>query len=212
MSKQPKIRVLMVDDHPIVRLGISAVISSQPDLSLVGAAATAEEGIKLFEKHAPDVTLVDVSLPDMNGVELIGVLRTKSPLANFIVLTANQGGNDIAKALQLGARAYLFKDATSDELLNTIRTVALGGKYLSPAVATKLDATASRPELTARELEALRCMVRGHSNSQIADALCVSEDTAKTHVRHILDKLGVNSRSKAVALGLKSGLVQSDDI
>ncbi|WP_158753465.1 response regulator transcription factor [Dyella sp. S184] len=212
MSVQPKIKVLVVDDHPVVRTGLGAIVSSQRDLELVGQAATAAEAIALFEAHSPDISLVDLSLPDRSGVEVIATLRAKSPLAKFVVLTANLGSSDISKALQAGAHAYLFKDATSDELLTTIRTVSRGGRYLSPAVGSKLDKTTSHPDLTARELEVLHCLVRGLSNAQVAKKLAVTEETVKTHVGNILGKLGVASRSKAVALSLKSGLVQLDDM
>ena len=212
MSVQPKIRVLVVDDHPVVRTGLGAIVSSQRDLELVGEAATAAEAIALFEAHSPDISLVDLSLPDRSGVEVIATLRAKSPLAKFVVLPANLGSSDISKALQAGAHAYLFKDATSDELLTTIRTISRGGRYLSPAVGSRLDKTAGHPDLTARELEVLRCLIRGLSNAQVARKLAVTEETVKTHVGNILGKLGVASRSKAVALSLKSGLVQLDDM
>ena len=212
MSVLPKIKVLVVDDHPVVRTGLGAIVSSQRDLELVGEAATAAEAIALFEAHLPDISLVDLSLPDRSGVEVITTLRAKSPLAKFVVLTANLGSSDISKALQAGAHAYLFKDATADELLTTIRTVSRGGRYLSPAVGNKLDKTSVHPDLTARELEVLHCLVRGLSNAQVAKKLAVTEETVKTHVGNILGKLGVASRSKAVALSLKSGLVQLDDM
>lgn len=211
MSVKSKIRVLIVDDHPVVRTGLGAIVSSQRDLELVGEAATAAEAIALFEAHSPDISLVDLSLPDRSGVEVIATLRAKSPLAKFVVLTANLGSSDIAKALQAGAHAYLFKDATSDELLTTIRTVSRGGRYLSPAVGNRLDETVGRPDLTTRELEVLQWIAHGHSNRQIAKQLGIAEETVKTHVRNILDKFGVASRSKAVALSHKLGLVQSEE-
>jgi len=155
---------------------------------------------------------VDLTLPDRSGVEVITTLRAKSPLAKFVVLTANLGSSDISKALQAGAHAYLFKDATADELLTTIRTVSRGGRYLSPAVGSRLDKTSGHPDLTARELEVLHCLARGLSNAQVAKKLAVTEETVKTHVGNILGKLGVASRSKAVALSLKTGLVQLDDM
>lgn len=212
MNAQPKIRVLVVDDHPVVRAGLGAIVGYQEDLELVGEAASAAEAIALFESGAPDVTLVDLSLPDLNGIELIAILRAKSSFARFLVLTANAGGSEIGKALQAGAHAYLFKNAPSEELLSAIRTVFRGGRYLSPAVGRKADEVAIHPGLTVRELEVLQWIVRGHSNLQIAHEIGVTEDTIKFHVKNILGKLGVGSRSKAVALSLKSGLVQSDDM
>ena len=212
MNETPKIRVLVVDDHPVVRAGIGAIVGYQADFELVGAAASAAEAIGLFESHAPDVTLVDLSLPDIGGIELISILRAKSPRARFLVLTANAGGTEIEKALQAGAQAYLFKNAPSEELMGAIRTVHQGGRYLSPAVGRKAEETATQPSLTVRELEVLRWIARGHSNQQVGREIGVSEDTIKFHVKNILGKLGVSSRSKAVALSLKSGLMQSDDI
>jgi DNA-binding NarL/FixJ family response regulator len=212
MNVQTKIRVLVVDDHPVVRAGLGAIVGYQEDLELVGEAANAAEAITLFESGAPDVTLVDLSLPDMGGIELITILHAKSSTARFLVLTANAGGSEIAKALHAGAHAYLFKNAPSEELLDAIRTVFRGGRYLSPAVGRKADEIAINPGLTVRELEVLQWIVRGHSNQQIAREMGVTEDTVKFHVKNVLGKLGVGSRSKAVALSLKSGLVQSDDM
>ncbi|HTA64495.1 MAG TPA: response regulator transcription factor [Xanthomonadaceae bacterium] len=207
-----KIKVLVVDDHPVVRAGIGAIVGYQEDLELVGEAANGAEAIRMFDAGAPDVTLVDLSLPDMGGIELIGVLHAKSSTARFLVLTANAGGSEIAKALHAGAHAYLFKNAPSEELLTAIRTVFRGGRYMSPAVGRKADEVAINPGLTVRELEVLHWIVRGHSNLQIGQEMGVTEDTIKFHVRNVLGKLGVGSRSKAVALSLKSGLVQADDM
>jgi two-component system NarL family response regulator len=207
MSMQPEIKVLVVDDHPVVRAGLCAIVAYQEDLELVGEAANAAEAIELFMLRQPDITLVDLSLPDMDGIELISVLHTKSSTAQFIVLTANAGGSEIGKALHAGARAYLFKNAPSDELLSAIRTVHRGGRYMSPTVGRMADEISSHPDLTARELEVLQWLARGHSNLQIAKEMGVTEDTAKFHVGNILGKLGVPSRSKAVALSQKLGLV-----
>jgi DNA-binding NarL/FixJ family response regulator len=210
MNEQPKIRVLVVDDHPVVRAGLCAIVGYQEDLELAGEAASAAEAIELFASRAPDVVLVDLSLPDLSGIELIAILRAKSSVARFLVLTANAGGSEIGKALQAGAHAYLFKNAPSDELLGAIRTVFRGGRYLSPAVGRKADEITVRPDLTARELEVLQWLVRGHSNLQISREMSVTRDTIKFHVGNILGKLGVASRSKAVALSYKLGLVHSD--
>ena len=202
----------MVDDHPVVRAGLSAVVRYQEDMQLVGEAANAAEAIGLFEAAAPDITMVDLSLPDLSGIDLIALLHAKSPERRFIVLTANIGGGEIGKALRAGAHAYLFKNAPSDELLAAIRTVFRGGRYLSPSAGRKADAFDYRTDLTARELETLKWVARGHSNLQIAREVGVTEDTVKFHVKNILSKMGVTSRGKAVAAGLKAGLVQSEDI
>jgi DNA-binding NarL/FixJ family response regulator len=210
MSEPPKIKVLVVDDHPVVRAGLCAIVGYQEDLELVGEAASASEAIELFVSRTPDVTLVDLSLPDLSGIELIAILHAKSPAARFLVLTANAGGSEISKALQAGAHAYLFKSAPSDELLSAIRTVFRGGRYLSPAVGRKADEISIRPDLTARELEVLQWLIRGHSNHQIAREMAITNDTVKFHVGNILGKLGVASRSKAVALSQKLDLVKSE--
>lgn len=207
MSAARKIRVLVVDDHPVVRAGLCAIVSYQDDLELAGEAATAAEAVALFTLNQPDVTLVDLALPDFSGIELITLLRARSATARFLVLTANAGGSEIAEALRAGAHAYLFKNSSSDELLGAIRTVYSGGRYLSPAVGRKADEAATRPGLTPRELEVLQWLARGHSNLQIARQIAVTEDTAKFHVGNILGKLGVTSRSKAVAMSHKLGLV-----
>ncbi|MET0655403.1 MAG: response regulator transcription factor [Pseudoxanthomonas sp.] len=211
MNAQPRIKVLVIDDHPVVLAGLSAIVSYQEDFELVGEATSGSEAIELFDAHVPDVTLVDLSLPDLNGIELIAILRGKSAAARFIVLTSNAGGSEISKALHAGAHAYLFKNTPSDELLSAIRTVHAGGRYLSRAVVRKADEAATYPGLTARELEVLQWIVRGHSNLLIAREMGVTEDTIKFHIKNVFGKLGVSSRSKAVALSLKSGLVQSDD-
>lgn len=211
MNAQPRIKVLVIDDHPVVLAGLSAIVSYQEDFELVGEATRGSEAIELFDAHAPDVTLVDLSLPDLSGIDLIALLRGKSSTARFIVLTSNAGGSEISKALHAGAHAYLFKNTPSDELLSAIRTVYAGGRYLSRAVVRKADEAATYPGLTARELEVLQWIVRGHSNLLIAREMGVTEDTIKFHIKNVFGKLGVSSRSKAVALSLKSGLVQADD-
>jgi DNA-binding NarL/FixJ family response regulator len=179
-------------------------------LELVGEAGRCSEAIKLFQARQPDVTLVDLTLPDGNGVDLIAALRSMSPSAHFLVLTANTSGGEIGSALRAGAQAYLFKNSSPSELLTAIRAVAHGGRYLSSAVGRKADAIEKSPTLTAREVEALRWIVRGHSNLQIATEMDVTEDTVKFHVRNILGKFGVDSRSKAVAMALKLGLVRPE--
>jgi DNA-binding NarL/FixJ family response regulator len=211
MNVLPKIRVLVVEDHPIVRDGISAIINQQFDLNVVGQAANAGEAIALFDSLTPDVTLVDLGLPKIGGVELIRILRAKSPTAHFIVLTANAGGGEIAKALHAGANAYLFKNGPSAELMTAIRAVSGGRRYLSDAVGHVAHAAASQPELTPREHEVLKWIVRGYSNSQIAHEMGVVVETVKSHVKNILMKLGVESRSQAVALSLKNGWVQAGE-
>jgi DNA-binding NarL/FixJ family response regulator len=208
----PNIRVMVVDDHPVVRAGLGAIVGYQEDMELVGDAASAAEAIGRFDALAPDVTIVDLSLPDMTGIDLIETLHARSPNRRFVVLTANIGGGEIEKAMRAGAHAYLFKNAPSEELLAAIRTVFRGGRYVSPSAGRKADAFDYRADLTARELETLKWVARGHSNLQIAREVGVTEDTVKFHVKNILSKMGVASRGKAVALSLKAGLVLSEDI
>ncbi len=208
MSNLPKIRVLVVDDHPVVRAGICSMVSYQSDLELAGEASTAAQAMELFAANEPDITLVDLSLPDLSGIELIAILREKTPEARFIVLTANAGGSEIGKAMHAGARAYLFKNAPPEELLGAIRTVAGGGRYMSPSAGLLADEAAGRPDLTVRELEVLQWLARGHSNLQIARELQVGPETIKFHVANILSKMEVASRSKAVALSHELGLVK----
>jgi two-component system NarL family response regulator len=212
MNVRPNIKVLVVDDHPIVRDGISAIVDHQHDLDVVGQAANAAEAIALFDSLAPDVTLVDLGLPDISGIELIAILRAKSAAARFIVLTANAGGSEIAQAMHAGAHAYLFKNVPSEELLTAIRAVFGGGQYMSAAVGRVSDEIAVRPDLTARELEVLKWIVRGHSNAQIAAEMGVVEETIKSHIKNIFVKLRVSSRSKAAALAQKLGLVRSNEL
>jgi DNA-binding NarL/FixJ family response regulator len=208
MSTLSKIRVLVVDDHPVVRAGICSMVSYQGDLELAGEAATAAQAMDLFTANEPDVTLVDLSLPDLSGIELIAILHKKAPEARFIVLTANAGGSEIGKAMNAGAHAYLFKNAAPEELLGAIRTVAGGGRYMSPSVGRLADEAAGRPDLSVRELEVLQWLSHGHSNLQIARELHVGQETIKFHVANILSKLEVASRSKAVALSHELGLVK----
>lgn len=207
MIEPSSISVLVVDDHPLVRDGISAIVDHQADLKVVGQAASAEEAMVMFDTLAPDVTLVDLGLPEIGGIELITLLHARSPAARFIVLTANAGGGEIAKALHAGADAYLFKNGPSAELLTAIRIVSAGGKYLSNAVGHLANSMAKRPALTTRELEVLVWITRGQSNSQIASGLGVTEDTVKSHVKNVLTKLEARSRTEAAAIGQRLGLI-----
>jgi len=209
MNTVAKIRVLVVDDHPSVRAGLSAVIGYQDDFELVGQAGSAAEAISVFDAMNPDVSLIDLALPDVDGIELITILHAKSAVARFIVLTANAGGSEIAKAVKAGAHAYLFKNAPFDELLNAIRTVFYGGQYMSPAVAQRADSVASH-HLTERELQVLSWIVKGQGYTQIASEMSASEETIKFHVKNIFVKLKVNSRSQAAVLALRLGLVSTN--
>jgi DNA-binding NarL/FixJ family response regulator len=208
MSVRPKIKVLLVDDHPGVRAGLAAIVGYQDDLELVGSAASAAEAIELFAERAPDVTVVDMSLPDHTGIELIAILHAQAPHAQFVVLTGETGGNEVTEALQAGTYAFLFKDSTSDELLSTIRNAFRDGRIGSPAARRTPDDVTIRSELTPRELVVLKWLIQGHNNSQIAREIAVTEDTVKFHVRNILGKLRVDSRGKAIAMSRLLGWVK----
>jgi len=212
MNLLPNVKVLVVDDHPLVRDGISAIVDHQDDLEVVGQAANAAEAIALFESLAPDVTLVDLGLPDMDGIGLIRILRAKSATARFIVLTAEAGGGEIAKALHAGAHAYLFKNGSFADLFTAIRAVPAGGHYLSEAAGHPADSFAARPEVMPDEAEDLKWQGRSPGNSQIADERAVARDTVKSHLKNVLVKFGVGFRSRAAALGLKHGLVRTDNL
>ena len=206
------IRVLVVDDHPIVRSGLAAIISDQADLQLVGEAADAREACALFERFRPGVVLVDLSLPDMDGIDLIAALKRIAPGSHYIVLTTRTGGDDINRALAAGAHAYLFKDSGRTDLLSAIRMVAAGGRYVPPPVGRKAEQAPNALELTAREREVLLWMARGLSNEKIGTALDITPETVKSHVKNILGKLGLESRSEAVALCLRAGLVHVENL
>jgi len=206
------IRVLVVDDHPVVRSGLVAIISDQADFQLVGAAADAREACSVFEHIRPDVVLVDLSLPGMDGIELIAALKRIAAGSHYVVLTTRTGGDDINRALAAGAHAYLFKDSASTELLSAIRMVAAGGRYVPPPVGRKAEQAPNALELTAREREVLLWMARGLTNEKIGAALDIAPETVKSHVKNILGKLGLESRSEAVALCLRAGLVHVENL
>ncbi|MCI0411751.1 response regulator transcription factor [bacterium] len=206
MSTQ-KIRVLVVDDHPVVREGLAAMISREPDMTVVAQARDARQAMELFRTHLPDVTLLDLSLPDQSGVEVIAALRPEFPDARFIVLSVFDGNEDIYRALKAGALSYLLKDSEPDELLHAIREINAGKKYLPGRVASKLAERITEDYLTSREQEVVQLMADGKSNKQIADDLNVSEGTVKNHVTNVLEKLGVTSRSHAIVEALRRGIV-----
>ena len=205
-------RVLIVDDHPIVRSGLAAIIAEQEEFELVGEAGDSAEAFVLFWQHRPNLVLMDLSLPDMDGIEVIARMRERSDDARFIVLTTRTGSDDINRALAAGAHAYLFKDSSSGDLLAALRTVAQGGRYVPPRVGRRAEQLPRVMNFTAREREMLLWLARGLSNDAIAEALGIGAETVKSHVKNILGKLGLNSRSEAVALCLRIGLVHSDDL
>src|ERR1700736_3315268 len=207
MKDTGKIRVLCVDDHPVVRDGIAAIINLQPDMTLVGAAATGAEALERFVELRPDVALVDLRLPDMNGFELIKRIKDKSPNARIIVLSSHEGDVDIQRALEAGAQGYVVKGIVRDELLEIIRSVHAGKRRLPAAGARKLAEHIADEPISPRELEVLSLMAAGKRNKEIAGELSIAEDTAKMHVRNILSKLQVNDRTEAVTIALRRGII-----
>ena len=201
------IRILLADDHPIVRDGLAAVIEDQPDMTVVAQAATGDGAVALALQLRPDVVLMDLRMPGMGGVNAIRALRAQWPQVRVVVLTTYDGDEDIYRALQAGARAYLLKDTPRADLLDAIRAVHQGQTRIPPEVAAKLAERVAGQELTARELDVLRLLVLGRSNREIAAALHVGEGTVKFHVNNILGKLGVQDRTQAATEALRRGIV-----
>ncbi|HEY7216404.1 MAG TPA: response regulator transcription factor [Thermoanaerobaculia bacterium] len=202
------LRVLIVDDHLVVREGLRAILGRQPDMEVVAEANDGEEAIALFDRHRPDLTLMDLRLPKKGGVEATAEIRRRYPQARIVVLTVFDGDEDIYRALQAGARSYLLKSASHTELLSTLRAVAAGGRPLPAAVAERLAEHFEWSNLTSREIEVLRLIVAGKANKQIASRLGVTEGTVKTHVNSILAKLGAADRTEAAVQAIRRGLVR----
>lgn len=201
------IRVLIVDDHPIMRVGIAAIINAQPDMEVIGQAGTAAEAIRIFSEAQPDLTLMDLRLPDRNGVEAIRSIRASSPKARIVVLTTYEGDEDIHQALQAGAQGYLIKGMPHDALIKALYRVHAGHRFLPQLVTEALSARMPGSNLSQRELEVLQLLFAGKSNREIAELLDIKEATVKSHVSVILMRLNVTDRTQAVVEGLKRGLV-----
>jgi two-component system NarL family response regulator len=210
MSDAGKIRVLLVDDHFVVRMGLAALINSQTDMLVAAEATNGRQGLEMFRSHHPDVTLMDLRMPEMGGVDAIIEIRKELPEARIIVLTTYDGDEDIYRAFQAGARAYLLKDMHHEELLSAIRGVHQGQRFIPPAIGSRLAERMPRSELTPRELEVLQLIVKGMSNKQIAAALSITEGTVKIHVNNVLSKLGVGDRTKAATTAIQRGIVHLD--
>jgi DNA-binding NarL/FixJ family response regulator len=208
MSEKTQIRVLSVDDHPLLREGIAAIINSQPDMELVAAAANAQEAIQLFRKHQPDVTLMDLRLPDMSGIDTVIAIRKEFPQARVIMLTTFEGDVEIQHALEAGARGYVLKSMPPKELVEVIRQVHAGKKRIPTQVATQLAEHMSDEALTPREIEVLRHIAEGNRNRDIGEKLFITEETVKVHIKHIMDKLGASDRTQAVAIGIRRGFIR----
>ena len=211
MTKE-SIRVLIVEDHNVVRQGLVALLNVIDGLSVVGEAADGVEAIDQFRKHQPDITLVDLRLPRLSGVEVIQRIRQESPQARFIVLTTYDGDEDIYRALKAGARAYLLKGMTSEDLVTTIRAVHAGKSHIPPAIAERLAERMGAEDLTPREFDVLEQIVHGKSNKEIAAILNVSEATVKTHINSLLGKLGVTDRTQAATAAIQRGIVPLESL
>jgi len=208
MSEAAKIRVFSVDDHPLLHEGIATVIRNQPDMSLVAEAFNGREGIQKFREQKPDVTLMDLRLPDMSGIDAMIAVRSEFPEARVIILTTFAGDVEIQRALEAGARAYILKSMPPKELVDVIRQVHAGKKRIPPEIAAHLAEHYSDESLTAREIEILKQVAGGNRNRDIADKLFISEETVKVHIKHIMEKLSASDRTQAVAIGVRRGIIQ----
>jgi len=203
-----KARVLVVDDHALLRTGVANIINEEPDLQVVAEAGNGVEAIAAYAEHHPDVTLLDLRMPVMEGVEAVRRIRERDPRARVIVLTTYDTDEEITRALKAGAQAYVLKDISADDLVGCIRDVLAGKTYLAPAAAAKLAEGVTRIQLTPRELATLRLMADGKANKEIASELAIGERTVKTHLGHLFEKLGVTSRTEAIKVATRRGLVR----
>jgi DNA-binding NarL/FixJ family response regulator len=202
------IRILVVDDHPVVRQGVAALVGGQPDMSIVGQASNGREAIQQFRAHHPDVVLMDLQMPEMNGLDALIAIRDEAPEARVIMLTTYAGDVQVLRAIKAGARGYLLKSALHRELLETIRAVHAGKKSLSTEASYELAEHATDDALTPAEVRVLRLVAAGNANKEIAEQLGISEETVKGQVRNILSKLGAKDRTHAAMLGLKRGIIE----
>jgi len=202
------IRIMAVDDHPLIRQGIARLVSAQPDLTLVAEATNGREAVQQFRAHRPDVTLMDLQMPEMSGLDAISAIRGEFPEARIIVLTTYAGDVQAHRAVKAGCRAYLLKDTLHRELVESIRAVHAGKKYLSPEITFQLAEHVADDSLTAAEIQVLRLIAEGSANKEIAAELALSEETVKGQVRNILSKLGAKDRTQAAMIGLKRGIIE----
>jgi DNA-binding NarL/FixJ family response regulator len=204
---KPLIRILCVDDHPLVREGIARKIDRQPDMKVIGTASTGAEAIELFQRHRPDVVLMDLQLPGMRGIQAIEAIRREDSEARIVVLTMYSGDEDIFRAIQAGAASYLLKDTLSSDLVSIVRRVYRGERPIPPAVASRLAKRAGRPGLSTREVEVVELLAEGKRNKEIADVLGITRETVQTHIKRLFVKLNVNDRTAAVTVALSRGIV-----
>jgi DNA-binding NarL/FixJ family response regulator len=208
MSGQRRIRVLSVDDHPLLREGIAAIINSQNDMVMIAQASTGREAIQLFREHRPDVTLMDLRLPDISGIDALSAILAEFPDARIVMLTTFEGDVEIQRSLAAGARGYLLKNMPPKELVEAVRQVSSGKKRIPHEIAAQLAEHLADEPLTEREIDVLRQVAGGNRNREIAEHLFISEETVKVHVKHIMDKLGASDRTAAVAIAVRRGIIQ----
>jgi DNA-binding NarL/FixJ family response regulator len=208
VKEEARIRVLTVDDHALLREGIAAVINHQTDMELVSQAASGNDAIKQYRQHRPDITLMDLRMPDLSGIDAMIAIRAEFPEARIIMLTTFEGDVEIQRALEAGARGYLLKNMPPGDLVSVIRQVHAGKKRVPPEVAAELAEHMSDDNLTAREVEVLQQVGGGNRNRDIAELLNISEETVKVHVKHIMDKLGAKDRTQAIAIAVRRGIIQ----
>jgi DNA-binding NarL/FixJ family response regulator len=201
------IRVLSVDDHPLLRGGIAALIGNQTDMEVVAEACNGREALEQFRKHRPDITLMDLQMPEMSGIDAISAIRGEFPEARIIILTTHAGDVQVSRALKAGARGYLLKGSLRNELLETIRAVHAGQRRVSSEVAAEIAEHSTDDTLTTREVDVLRLVAKGNANKEIAAQLSLTEETVKSHIRNILSKLHANDRTHAVAIGVRRGII-----
>lgn len=208
MSNPASIRIFCVDDHPLLHEGLAAIIRDQPDMLMVGEAFSGREATQKFREYHPDVTLLDLRLPDMSGIDVLIAIRTEFPDARIIILTTFEGDVDIQRALEAGARAYVLKSTPPKELVESIRKVHAGKKPISTEIAAHLAEHYADEALTDREIEVLKQVAEGNRNRDIAEKLFISEETVKVHIKHVMEKLGAADRTQAVAIGVRRGFIQ----
>ena len=208
MSEASRIRVFSVDDHALLREGIAAIVTNEPDMILVAQASTGQEAVRQFQTHQPDVTLMDLRLPDMSGIDALIAIRTEAPDARVIILTTFEGDVEMQRALAAGARGYLLKSMPPKDLVAAIRQVHAGRKSIPAQVATELAEHLSDEALTAREIDVLSRVAGGNRNRDIAEQLSISEETVKVHMKHLMEKLGASDRTQAVAIAIRRGIIQ----